>query len=301
MHANRERETEKSDENQLEAMFILSTQLTITYKHKPVLRGLRLELERGQILGLVGHSGCGKSSFALAVLGLLGMKGGIASGSILWNGRELLGMKEGEWRKLRGKEISFVPQSAMSSLNPALRIGTQLAEAWKLHQKGSRQQCQEAILQSLENVSLPATEEFLRRFPSEISVGQAQRVLIAMAILHRPGLLIADEPTSALDAITQSEILALFRDLNRKLEMSILFISHDLIFASSLCHRIAIINDGQIVECDTPYKVFFHASHAFTRRLVASLPAPPMVAPAPLCDKMSLENPLSVTLSKYRN
>jgi len=280
---------------------LLSTQLTITYKGKaPVLQGLRLELDRGQILGLVGHSGCGKSSLALAILGLLSMKGGLASGSILWNGRELLGMKESAWRKLRGKEISFVPQSAMSSLNPALRIGTQLAEAWKLHEKGPRQQCREAVLSSLENVSLPATEEFLRRYPSEISVGQAQRVLIAMAILHRPALLIADEPTSALDAITQSEIRALFSQLNRKLAMSILFISHDLLFASSLCHRIAIVHEGQIVECNTPYNVFFRATHAFTQRLVASLPTPP-ISPETPCDKMSPEGSFPVSLSKYRN
>jgi ABC-type dipeptide/oligopeptide/nickel transport system ATPase component len=132
------------------------------------------------------------------------------------------------------------------------------------------------MLRGLENVSLPATQDFLRRYPSEISVGQAQRVLIAMAILHRPALLIADEPTSALDAITQSEILALFSRLNRKLGMSILFISHDLLFASTLCHRIAILHNGEIVECDTPRRIFFHPAHPFTEQLVSALPTAPI-------------------------
>src|SRR5712692_3327448 len=249
-------------------MDLLSVRLTITYQDKePVLRDLRLDLKTGEVLGLVGHSGCGKSSLALAILGLVKMKGGRASGSILWNGRELLTLKEKDWLKLRGKEIAFVPQSPMSSLNPALRIGTQLSEAWKLHGRGGRKECQPAILQALRNVSLPETEDFLRRYPSEISVGQAQRVLIAMAILHRPLLLIADEPTSALDAVTQSEILALFADLNRKLGMSILFISHDLPSVYTLCHRIALLDAGEIVECDTPQAIFFSPVHPFTKKL----------------------------------
>ena len=257
---------------------LLQTRVTIQYKDKPVLREVCLEIGESEVLGLVGHSGCGKSSLALAVLGLLGMKGGKASGSIRWKDQELLTLKESAWLKLRGKEISFVPQSPMSSLNPALRIETQLAEAWKLHQRGGKQECRKAIMAALENVSLPATNEFLRRYSSEISVGQAQRVLIAMAILHRPSLLIADEPTSALDAITQSEVLDLFSHLNHKLGMSILYISHDLLSVASICDRIAIVNDGEIVECAPPQQIFFAPTHAFTKRLVAALPSLPQVA-----------------------
>jgi ABC-type dipeptide/oligopeptide/nickel transport system ATPase component len=257
-------------------MDLLSLRLTIRYKDKPpVLDDLRLDLRSGEVLGLVGHSGCGKSSLALAILGLLNLKGGKAQGSIRWNGHELLTLKETEWRKLRGKEIAFVPQSPMSSLNPALRLKTQLEEAWKLHGKGGGTQKDEAIFRALMDTSLPPTEEFLRRYPSEISVGQAQRVLIAMAILHRPALLIADEPTSALDAVTQAEILALFADLNRRLGMSLLFISHDLLSAYGLCHRIALIHEGMIVECDKPQAIFFSPQHEFTRKLIAALPSIP--------------------------
>jgi peptide/nickel transport system ATP-binding protein len=257
-------------------MDLLSIRLTIGYKDKPpVLDDLRVDLQPGEVLGLVGHSGCGKSSLALAILGLLNLKGGKAQGSIRWNERELLTLNEREWRKLRGKEIAFVPQSPMSSLNPALRLSTQLEEAWKLHGQGARDSMEEAIFRSLLEVSLPVTEEFIRRYPAEISVGQAQRVLIAMAILHRPALLIADEPTSALDAVTQAEILALFKELNQRLGMGLLFISHDLVSAYGLCHRIALIHEGKIVECNTPQAIFFSPQHPFTQKLIAAIPTVP--------------------------
>jgi peptide/nickel transport system ATP-binding protein len=260
-------------------MHLLSTDLTINYQDKaPVLRDLKLYLGGGEILGIVGHSGCGKSSLAFALLGLLKLKGGTAEGSLLWKGREMLGLRESEWLKLRGREIAFVPQSPTSSLNPALRLGTQLSEAWDLHAKGHRTERERAIASALEDVSLPSDREFLRRYPSEISVGQAQRVLIAMAILHRPSLLIADEPTSALDAVTQSEVLALFGELNRKLGMSILFISHDLLSVYALCHRIALIDQGSVVECSTPHNIFFSPKHVFTQKLIASLPSIPTAA-----------------------
>jgi ABC-type glutathione transport system ATPase component len=260
-------------------MDLLSVRLTISYKDKPpVLDDLRVELRAGEVLGLVGHSGCGKSSLALAILGLINLKGGKAQGSIRWNDHELLTLKEKEWRKLRGKEIAFVPQSPMSSLNPALRLRTQMEEAWKLHGQGGRDQMEEAVFRALLDVSLPATDEFLRRYPAEISVGQAQRVLIGMAILHRPALLIADEPTSALDAVTQAEILALFGELNRRLGMSMLFISHDLLSAYGLCNRIALIHAGKVVECNTPQAIFFNPQHQFTQRLIAALPTIPSAA-----------------------
>jgi len=259
-------------------MEFLSVRLTVTYHdQEPVLRDLRIDIRAGEVLGLVGHSGCGKSSLALAILGLLKLKSGKAAGSILFKGRELLTMKERDWRKLRGLEIAFVPQSPISSLNPALRLRTQLAETWKLHGRGTREECRENILRALSDVRLPATDDFLRRLPSQISVGQAQRALIAMAILHRPSLLIADEPTSALDAVTQSEILGLFSELNGKLGMSILFISHDLASVYALCHRIALLDAGEIVECNTPQEIFFRPVHPFTKRLIAALPNIPKI------------------------
>src|SRR5262249_11163069 len=153
-------------------------------------------------------------------------------------------------------EISIVLQSPATSLNPALRIGAQMEEAWRAHAQGSQKERLAAIRSALRSVSLPDSDEFLARRPTQISIGQGQRVTIAMAILHKPSLLIADEATSALDSITQAEILALFRRLNSEMKMAILYISHDLLSVAAVCHRIAILHEGRIVECGTTESIF---------------------------------------------
>jgi peptide/nickel transport system ATP-binding protein len=255
---------------------LLSLRLSVDYRNKPgVLRAVSLEIQTGEILGLVGQSGSGKSTLSLAILRLLHLKGGTARGNLLFKREDLSAKSESQMRSLRGREISIVLQSPLSSLNPALRIGSQLSEAWHAHAAGTREECAAAISNALTSVSLPSDTDFLRRRSSQLSVGQAQRVIIAMAILHRPSLLIADEATSALDTITQSEILRLFAQLNRELGMSILYISHDLLSVAALCHRIAILNAGEIVECGPPSQIFGAPRHPYTQKLVAALPRLP--------------------------
>ena len=246
----------------------------------PALHNVSLRLQGGLFMAVVGRSGCGKSTLALAILKLLYLKGANAEGYVHFNGRDLMVLKEREMRKLRGKEIGLVLQSPMSSLNPVLKIGTQLMEAWRVHARGTRDERRQAMADAMKNVSLPEEKDFLKRRPSQLSVGQAQRVLIAMAILHRPSLLIADEPTSALDLITQSEIMKLFVSLNQKLGMSILYISHDLLSVATISQRVAVMNNGTIVECRPTEEIFRTPSHPYTRELVRALPVAPQTVAA---------------------
>src|SRR3954470_6708422 len=257
---------------------ILSVSLSVGYRNKPeVLKCASLEMMQGEVMGLIGQSGSGKSTLAMSILRLLELKGGKMTGSVMFQGRDLLRLKEREMRRLRGSEIGLVLQSPLSSLNPALRIGTQLLEAWKAHASGPRAEALSRIKESLGSVSLPNDDEFLRRYPSQLSVGQAQRVLIAMAVLHRPALLIADEPTSALDVITQAEILQLFRQLNQELGTGILYISHDLLSVATICDRIAILNAGEIVECGLTGQIFNRPAHAYPKKLISALPEKPAI------------------------
>jgi ABC-type glutathione transport system ATPase component len=278
---------------------LLSLKLSVSYpEKKEVLRDLALDIQRGEILGLVGQSGCGKSTLALAILKLLHLKNAKAEGSIMFNGRDIMLTKERSMRSLRGKDIALVLQSPMSSLNPALRIGTQLQEAWKVHQPFDRDTWAKELAEIFASVSLPADASFLRRYPSQLSVGQAQRVLIAMAIMHRPALLIADEATSALDLITQSEILHLFSALSRSLGMSILFISHDLLSVATISHRVAVLEKGQIVECRDTADLFTHPTHDYTRKLIAALPVIPQFSEEKAPHRLSAMSRNLYTVSK---
>ena len=255
---------------------LLSVDISIDYPGKPaILRNVRFDIEPGEIVGLVGGSGSGKSSTALAILQLLEMKGGKARGQVVFRGRDLLSCPEKEMRHIRGRDIGLVLQSPASALNPGLRIGTQLAEAWKAHTEGSRERMTNYLLGLMNSVSLPAEESFLRRYPAELSVGQAQRVVIAMGIIHRPALLLADEPTSALDVVVHTEILNLFKRLNRELDMGILYISHDLVSVASFCQRVAILHEGEVVEFEETDRIFGSPRHPYTRQLIEAIPVVP--------------------------
>lgn len=258
----------------------LSVRLSVDYPGRPaVLKDVVLDVYPEEVVGLIGQSGSGKSTMALSILRLLGLKGGKAYGEIRFRGRDLMLFSEREMRHLRGREIGLVLQSPLAALNPALRIGTLLRETWRIHASGDGSA---RIGELLRSVDLPAGNDFLARYPNQLSVGQAQRVVIAMALMHRPALLLADEPTSALDPITQADILNLFGHINHDFHTAILYISHDLQSVAALCHRVAILEGGVIVECGATQQVFQNPTHPYTRRLIEALPKRPGWAEASL-------------------
>ena len=252
---------------------LLQVRLSAAYSGKAILSGIDFALQPGEILGLVGSSGAGKSTLVLSLLGLLPWRGGRVSGEVLLRGRNLLALSEKQLRTLRGKEIALIPQSPMTALNTAISLQRHFDEAWRAHEKQSRAALGERVQELMAEVQLPSDPEFLRRRPREISVGQAQRVLIALALLHRPALIVADEPTSALDPVTQSQIVDLLRSLNRRHGMTLLYISHDLISVIQLCDRVAVLHDGTIVE-NLPVGRLGEARHAASLALLRALPVP---------------------------
>jgi len=255
---------------------LLRVNLQASYAGKPVLRDIRFDLMRGEVLGLVGASGGGKTTLVQSMLGLLPWRGGRVTGEVILRGKNLLDLPEREFRKLRGREIALIPQSPMSALNSAVTLQAHFNEAWKAHEHSGGAALAERMQALLAEVQLPSNSEFLRRRPSQISVGQAQRILIALALLHRPALIIADEPTSALDPVTQTQIVELLGTLNRHHGTTLLYISHDLISVLQICDRIAVLDAGKIVE-NLPATELSHAKHEATIGLLEALPVPPEV------------------------
>lgn len=237
-----------------------------------MLRGASIEVFPGEIVGLVGQSGSGKSTLALAILRLLDHTGARVRGRIELRGQDLTRCNERQLRDIRGRLASLIPQSPATALNPALRIGTQLREAWRAHSPEPWSNREGFIMQLLATAGLSPREGFLKRFPGELSVGQAQRMLIIMALLHSPPLLIADEPTSALDVVTQREVMDLLVRIGKEHDMGMLFISHDLLTIAAICDRLAILHKGEIVECGPVKRVLAAPQHFYTKQLIAAVP-----------------------------
>jgi peptide/nickel transport system ATP-binding protein len=253
---------------------LLSVNIDASYGGAQVLRGLAIEIAPGELLGVLGGSGAGKSTLVLSLLGLLGWRGGSVQGSILLNGQNLLSMSDRQLREIRGRAIGLVPQSPMTALNSAISLERHFREAWKAHREFDERMFHSKVQDLLREVHLPSDNQFLSRRPGQVSVGQAQRVLIALAILHEPSLIIADEPTSALDPLNQGQILDLLKRLNQTLGTAILYISHDLISVLRLVDRLAVLDQGRIVET-LFVDCLCQARQPITRELLRTLPVSP--------------------------
>ena len=237
------------------------------------LRGASLSIHRGETLAIVGESGSGKSVTAQAVMGLIDVPGRIAGGDIRWRGQSLLGPEGSRAaRDIRGKDIALVFQDPMTSLNPLMRIGVQIGEVLRRHLGMSDAQARTRVLELLEAVGIPAPARRANQYPHELSGGMRQRVMIAMAIACEPKLLIADEPTTALDVTIQAQVLELLAGLQQTLKLSVLLITHDLGVVAGLCHRIAVMYAGRIVETGFADDVFNRPAHPYTQGLIRSTP-----------------------------
>ena len=237
-----------------------------------VIRNVSLEMQQGETLGLVGESGCGKSTFGMTLLGFLRPGGQVLTGSVRFDGLDLFALEPFELLKIRGKRMAVVPQSASLSLTPTMRVGDQIGEALRVHVGLYGSELSDRTLELLAQVQLPQVDELARRYPHELSGGQLQRVAIAMALAAVPELLVLDEPTTGLDVTTQAHILALLREIQEQFGMAMLYISHDIAAIAQVCDRLAVMYTGQIIEDGPIAEVFGSPVHPYTRGLLSSVP-----------------------------
>jgi len=252
------------------SLTIQNKKMASTIKAATAVNNISFDIYPGEILGIVGESGSGKSLTALSIMGVLS-ENKTPSGSIQYNGKELLSLTEKELQRIRGKEIAFVFQEASSSLNPLLKIGAQIAETLKLHGETNKALIKRSVTELMEKLMLPVN--LVDAYPHQLSGGMCQRVMIALSLICRPKLLIADEPTTALDPATQSQILSLLKTINRDFGTSIIFISHDLSVVKNFCNRILVMYAGRILESGSTDDIFSNPAHEYTRGLLDSIPS----------------------------
>ena len=238
---------------------------------REVVSDVSFELFSNEILGIVGESGSGKSVTTMAVMGLLPRIAKV-EGEILFEGKPISSLSEKEWKGIRGKEIAMIFQEPMSALNPSIRCGEQVSEMIRLHQKCSKAKAKEQVLSLFEKVKLPDPTGLYRRYPHQISGGQMQRVMIAMAISCKPKLLIADEPTTALDVTVQKEIIELLKELQKETGMGLIFISHDLSLVSEIAQKVVVMFRGKMEETGSVFEIFKLPKSDYTKALLASRP-----------------------------
>ena len=236
------------------------------------LNGVSFSMEEGEVLGIVGESGSGKSVTAYSVMGLTAYPGRLIGGTIRFNGHEIEKMKEKDFRKIRGNEVSIIFQDPMTSLNPVYTIGNQIVEVILLHTDKTKNEAYARAKELLELVGINEPEKRLKQYPHELSGGMRQRVMIAIALACEPKLLIADEPTTALDVTIQAQILELMQELRAKLKMGIIMITHDLGVVASMCEKIAVMYAGHIIEYGTADEIFYNPKHEYTKGLIKSIP-----------------------------
>jgi oligopeptide transport system ATP-binding protein len=236
------------------------------------VKDMSYRLDAGRSLAIVGESGSGKTVSALSLMGLVPPPGKVVGGEILFNGQDLRGMTENARRRIRGRDIAMIFQDPMTSLNPVLTIGDQLAETLVWHKGNSRKQARDRVIEALGEVGIPDAGRRLADYPHQFSGGQRQRIMIAMAIVCRPSLLIADEPTTALDVTIQAQIVSLIEELREKLGMAVIWITHDLGLIAGIVDEMAVMYAGSIIEQGPATEVFNKPRHPYTRGLLLSMP-----------------------------
>jgi oligopeptide/dipeptide ABC transporter ATP-binding protein len=251
----------------------LTTEFVVDHGIVRAVDGVSFDIQRGEIVGVVGESGCGKSVTALSILGLLPKpRGRITQGAIEFGGKDLARLSEAQMRHIRGNRIAMIFQDPMTSLNPYLKVGTQLAEVCELHLGLGRRECWRRAVGLLERVRIPDPEKRAHQYPHELSGGMRQRAMIAMALLCEPELLIADEPTTALDVTIQAQVLDLLLDLCAERQLSVMLITHDMRVVASTCQRVMVMYAGRIVETAPAIALFEAPHHPYTRALLRSIP-----------------------------